>query len=80
VVPSLLVQGDADDESVNTLANARSETRGGPGDHPLKINDFYDATDHPVVRKVTIGGLGHACSGGHPGGSYTTLPAPKPPA
>jgi poly(hydroxyalkanoate) depolymerase family esterase len=71
-----LVDNEADDQSVDTRADASSESRGGTGDYRVRTSDYHDAAGALVVRLVRIGRLKHAWSGGHPAGSYTDPDGP----
>jgi poly(hydroxyalkanoate) depolymerase family esterase len=71
-----LIDNDADDQSVDALADRKTDAVGGAGGYPIKTFDFCDATGRLIVRQVEIGGLGHAWSGGHPAGSYTDSAGP----
>jgi poly(3-hydroxybutyrate) depolymerase len=75
VLPALqvadILDTDADDSAVRAVATLRQESRGGRGDYPMIRRDFHDKAGRFVARRISIGKLGHAWSGGSPAGSFT---------
>ena len=66
-----ILDTDADDSAVRAVATLREEGRGGRGDYPVIRRDFHDKAGRFVARRISIGKLGHAWSGGSPAGSFT---------
>lgn len=71
-----LVDDGADDQSVDTRADAKAEGKGGTGGYPVSTWDYHDDAGGLVTRLVRIGRLGHAWSGGCAGGSFTDPEGP----
>lgn len=63
--------GDGANDSIDAIADHRSETAATPGGRAHRIHDYHDKAGRPVMRQVRVEGLGHAWSGGDPAGSFT---------
>lgn len=72
-----IVDTGANDQSVNKRANSKTEKTGGSGDYKMTTWEYHDSKDRLVARRIKIGRLGHAWSGGSPAGTYTDPEGPN---
>jgi poly(hydroxyalkanoate) depolymerase family esterase len=65
-------------QAIKEAPALRARVRQGqvPGGHSYTCSTYHDASDHAVVERWTVNGLGHAWSGGSLPGSYTDPKGP----
>jgi len=75
LIANVVESGD-NDQSVNMRANTRAEGAGGAGRYKMTTWGYHDSQDQLIARRIKIGRLGHAWSGGSPAGSFTDPEGP----
>lgn len=74
-----LADNGADDDSIDYVPDriVRGESEGSAVSRQFTRAEFHDGTARPVVVEYVVEGMGHAWSGGNPGGSFVDAFGPN---